>query len=813
MCKSLETLKSNIANNNRRLSKTTVKNIINANCFEKIELAYYYDGININKGEIIENPVEWFNDKYNSIDVSLYKVENNIAIIHLTIHSNLWYNLIIDLKKDYTKTENKKTIETNITQNTDTKTYIDTMESKLKEGETTAQELKDYYIFLRDNSEPVKIVILQKINNSPKHKNKRNKTKQEITEQCYDNMIENLVYYVKETLSYTIDFNDIKGCRLKAIENIINSATDDIIKQRSAQMKAEKEARTERVNDAIEKMKNPQTLEDFQLVFQYRKTPLTAEEQERYDYLYSLQQKEKREKEQQEKLEKAKQTITVSNDIYNISAETDTRDNSPLWVVRLNNRVEKNEFNNIRYQIMKPIDGYYSSFKGGFIFKYDPTSKLIGEQQEQITEQQPEETQINNNSDKLRKLADNMQESIDYKRRDRQTNTYRRATMAANAEEDAEAMERTQNTLRNIADAIDNNELIFINKIDSKTQIETLNSILNHANCEYYHKEKLSYNEWREKTITADIIKYAEIPSNTIYLKQLQSIINEIKDTEGFKLIANRLQKVINNTHIIDKNYDPKIDITDYTEEIDKIYKNTDILKGLYFETAVEERRRLLRMGIETNENLRAYLREYLKYKTLKSTADPIQKKIKELEREYKLQQKGDINFTPAEVVEEMIQYAKIDNNSIVLEPSAGIGNIADKIKGITEHVDVCEQMYSFCELLKLKNHNVVSNDFLTYQKYNYYDAIIMNPPFSNNQDITHLKHAYNLLKPNGTLVCITSPHWTFASDKTSKEFKEWIEEKDYFTKELPSGTFEMTGVRSQIVVIEKKEETLEEAI
>jgi type I restriction-modification system DNA methylase subunit len=192
---------------------------------------------------------------------------------------------------------------------------------------------------------------------------------------------------------------------------------------------------------------------------------------------------------------------------------------------------------------------------------------------------------------------------------------------------------------------------------------------------------------------------------------------------------------------------------------------------------------------------------------------NPREQKIKQLEREYKLIQKGDVNFTPPSVAEKMLQYARIDHNSKVLEPSCGIGNIADKIKTITEHVDVCEFSFQFVELLELKGYNVVSQDFLQYNKQGYYDAIIMNPPFSKNQDITHLQHAYKLLQNNGTLVCITSPHWQFANDKASQDFREWIEDKTHFVKELASGTFEMTGVASRIVVIEKNEEVLEEAI
>ena len=690
------------------------------------------------------------------------------------------------------------------------KNYIDTMQKKLNEGEATAKELKQYYTYLRDNEEPVKEVILFKLNNSEKHKRKRKNTKSQLTEEIYDNLTEDLVYHVQDSLSYGLDFSDPKGSRQRAIEKIILNTTDEMIQNKYNKDKAEREARTEKLKETIEVIQNPQTLEDFQKVFQYRKNKtLTLDEQERYDYLVAINNKEKREKEQQEKAEKVKAIITGLSEEYTITADVDTRDNSPLWVVKLNRRVERDEFKTIKYQVMKPIDGYWSNFKKGFIFKYDPTTKLLGEQQD--LQEQPEQEQNISKSDKLRKVADNMQNTIDDKRRERLTNTARRARMVASSEADADNMEELQGILRNVADAMDNKELKLIGEIDSKAQIQTLESILLNASWKYKNVEKIDYNIWHNTPVTIDVIKYVEIPSSKIYLRQLQSIINDIKNTDGFKLIANRFQKLVNNAVVKDKDHDPQIDLTGYEEELDKIYKNTDVLKNQYFETAIEKRRRLSRMGIDSIEELRAYLREYWNYREVKKTVDPTQKKIKELERQYKLDQKGDINFTPSEIASQMIEYAEIDNNSKVLEPSAGIGNIADQIKKFTENVDVCEMMNSYRELLTLKGHNVVGQDFLEYKNYNYYDAVIMNPPFSDEQN--HIKHAYDLLKYGGKLISITSPHWTFANDKSSKEFRQWFDDLGgEIIEDLESGTFERTGVRTQIIVI-NKEETLKQVV
>ena len=214
---------------------------------------------------------------------------------------------------------------------------------------------------------------------------------------------------------------------------------------------------------------------------------------------------------------------------------------------------------------------------------------------------------------------------------------------------------------------------------------------------------------------------------------------------------------------------------------------------------------RLQKMGINDITELKKAVCEYeiIASKAVKPV-DNTQRVIKELTNKARLQQKGDINFTPPEVVERMVELADIDSRSRVLEPSAGIGNIADKVREVTDDVDVIEQMSNFRELLKLKGYRLIGCDFLEFSGDAEYDAVIMNPPFSNNQDIDHVLRAYECVKDGGVLVSITSPHWTFANDKKSKGFREWIDTQDYFTEHLRGGTFEATGVASEIIVIRK---------
>ncbi len=218
-----------------------------------------------------------------------------------------------------------------------------------------------------------------------------------------------------------------------------------------------------------------------------------------------------------------------------------------------------------------------------------------------------------------------------------------------------------------------------------------------------------------------------------------------------------------------------------------------------------QKAKRLQKMGIDNLDELLEAVHEY--ESIIEIAVRPIdntQRIIKELTNKARLQQKGDINFTPADVAERLIQLADIDSRSRVLEPSAGIGNIADKVREVTDRVDVVERMSNFRELLKLKGHRLVGYDFLEFKPVEKYDAVIMNPPFSNCQDTAHIKRAYEFVKDGGMLVSISSPHWTFANDKKSKEFRDWIEERDHYIERLDSGTFEATGVSSKIVAIRK---------
>lgn len=148
-----------------------------------------------------------------------------------------------------------------------------------------------------------------------------------------------------------------------------------------------------------------------------------------------------------------------------------------------------------------------------------------------------------------------------------------------------------------------------------------------------------------------------------------------------------------------------------------------------------------------------------------------------------------------------------------VLEPSAGDGAL---IKAIHQYhdkaivVDCFEPMeVNRLKLSKLKNVNLLGEDFMTADLAGQYDVIIANPPFTKNQDIDHIRKMYECLKTNGKLVVIASKSWTFGTQKKQVAFRQWMEDLDAFQEELEPGVFGESGtqVATMLLAIDKLEE------
>lgn len=241
------------------------------------------------------------------------------------------------------------------------------------------------------------------------------------------------------------------------------------------------------------------------------------------------------------------------------------------------------------------------------------------------------------------------------------------------------------------------------------------------------------------------------------------------------------------------------------TELVEKVGRKSVSLPW-QLDSAHEKRKRLSAMNIETPAEFRSALQEYVGLQEVAKAPD----KIKELERKMVGRSNDDLDFfpTPAGIAEEMIETAGIEAGMTVLEPSAGMGHIADQMRQYDIEPDVIEMSGARRELLEAKGYNLVDRDFL--ESTEQYDRIIMNPPFSDRRDFEHVQHAYSLLKPGGRLVSIVGEGIFFGSDKKAKEFRSWFESVGGTDEKLAEGTFQdpslpvTTGVNARMIVIEK---------
>ena len=212
-------------------------------------------------------------------------------------------------------------------------------------------------------------------------------------------------------------------------------------------------------------------------------------------------------------------------------------------------------------------------------------------------------------------------------------------------------------------------------------------------------------------------------------------------------------------------------------------------------------------MGIETPAEFRAALREFI---GLQEQAEA-PSKVKQLERAMIGRRNDGMDFfpTPESVADEMVAAAGIEPGMRVLEPSAGWGHIAERIRAAEVEPDVVEISGDRRELLEAKGFNVVGTDFIAITEGGY-DRILMNPPFSDGRDIQHVQHAYTLLKPGGRIVAIMGESAFTNQSKRATEFRAWLEQVGGTEEKLAEGSFNdpglpvNTGANARMVVIER---------
>lgn len=169
--------------------------------------------------------------------------------------------------------------------------------------------------------------------------------------------------------------------------------------------------------------------------------------------------------------------------------------------------------------------------------------------------------------------------------------------------------------------------------------------------------------------------------------------------------------------------------------------------------------------------------------------------------------------YTPPDLADEMIDMANVFSSMKVLEPSAGRGAIADKLKLITDEVYCVETDPRSVQVLRMAGHQVYPGCFekqyepMEHHGIEAFDRIIMNPPFTKTQAERHIIRAFDLLKPGGSLVAIAPSGVRHKTHKDTMRLRGLI--SDYgFMRDLPEKTFTQSGtnVNTVIIVIKKPE-------
>ncbi len=611
---------------------------------------------------------------------------------------------------------------------------------------------------------------------------------------------------------------------------IAETMTADDLKEWASKYSDSKKKKAEAEKQHEKALAEPETIEEFRTFIKKKGTRgLSADQMANWDSLI----KEDILADVAKRLEKETIIDAVEGDVsYETVNTKHTKNGHDLYVVRLTGeRQSKDKFYELENKA-RSIEGarrVYSSYARngaipGFQFKSEENRaqflKVIDG--ESVNVGQKNKKRYEHKKDKrvarLLEMADDVEaKAEEVLNQDRQTNTARRAGMAANVEERARDQINFARQMREIASAVEAGRAEGLANVGTQAQLGELNNIFNRLKFEaqrkksdLIEKDNMSRPYWKKGVSLNDMVSFAKFSDPEMSVDQLSRIINDLENTKGYMQAAKSIQSRIKGMDIKDR-----VVLTGHNWEkiVEKVKafarsKNNTSYQAEWLREMFLTKDRFDKMGITNLNMLREALRELQSLdQSEKAEADPLVELERSLIGKFK---DNDWFNTPEAAAEYVVDLAEVESSHKVLEPSAGFGHLADKIvdAGVAKkNIDTVEIGSDLRKGLELKGYKPGSGDFLEYDSGDY-DRIIMNPPFSKDQDIAHVQHAYELLKPGGKLVAIVSSMAGDRVNKKNKAFREWLDNLGATEELLEQGSFKgavnSTGVNTKVLVIDK---------
>ncbi|KYZ12310.1 PLxRFG domain-containing protein [Vibrio parahaemolyticus] len=631
-----------------------------------------------------------------------------------------------------------------------------------------------------------------------------------------------------------------------AMRNILSEMSDadyNKLAEKRKQQAIEREQEAERKKKALD---NPQTLDDFQAYARANGGTIDAfndQQLAEFDRLYTENQLSKLAEQEKRELERKAEVKAVETDgtieLSKVDVLNEAKGEQRYGAAF--SEVDSDTFNDMRAKA-KQLGGWYAraykpkNLPARFDFKSeqarDDFLSVMGglnvDQSERVKQRDQEKTKSKKEKqvEALREKAASLQAKADESNNaQRLTNNSRRAAMAASAAARADKQEAQANILRKIADGVESGEFLLLGNLTDISQLEELTSVMNRVKWDMPEdvREKLAYRDqqgnWHLKPETKfnQVARYVRFPAPKSTPASLEYIAREIENLDGYKMTAKSIRANIKG---LKEHESVNLNGARWDKVIPKLRqlarsKSNTVYRVEHINELFKSQDRLIRMGIKGDITLRQALREYEQANNGKMSTQKEKTRLQKLTEKIEETVRGNRNAfndffpTPEAEVKKLIDLADIKPGMKVLEPSAGMGHIADQIAALNGvDLDVGELAFTLSELLEEKGHNVVAGDFLEYNAGEIYDRIVMNPPFSNDADIHHINHALTMLKDGGKLVAITSSMAGNRGNTTNKNFRRYLDEVGAEEINLDAGAFKNslnpTNVATKIIVIEK---------